>query len=292
MNVFDHYYDKVSKEELSKEQLLDIVNQLLKLNSFGSNQKSALDLGIKMSQSKNSDDDVIRKLLEVSQIRVGYANFVYRILDNGSKSLFDDVWKNGIGDGPLHFWKCKFADEKQLTEIYKEYFGKRDNDVHGQWLADEKNAFFKHPNAPDKLLSRKGNTNDQAALIQMASNPNITEKPKVFEIICDQIKTFRGFNTNVEKMIVALLGNTSLDWMKVAKGIELPKQLDRIFGKKTDSTSLSDVTLKSVVASKVKTAYIEFCKRDECPDNVKAYMYGVTGDESFLPQAAKDVFLF
>lgn len=292
MNVYDHYYDKVSNEELSKGQLLGIVNQLLKLNSFGSNQKTALDLGIKMSQSKNSDDDVIRKLLELSAIRVGYATFVYRILDNGSKALFDDIWKNGIGSGPLHYWKCKFADEKQLTEIYKEYFGKKDNDVHGQWLADEKNDFLKHPNAPDKLLSRVGNLRDHKSLVVMASNPNITEKSKAFDEICYQIKSFRGFNTLTEQMIVALLSNEKLDWLKVARGIELPKQLDRIFGKKTDSTNITDGVLKSVVTIKVKNAYIDFCKQTECPENVKNYMYGVTGDEGFLPQAAKDVFLF
>ena len=295
MNVFDHYYDRVENNKLSKEQLIEIVDQISRLNSFGSNKKSAFDLYLLMSQQSVADDELIRRLVEANvDGSVGYVNFTYRIMDNGSEQLFNDFWNNGVGRYKnFKAWKCKYASEKQLTEIYQEYFGsKKSPDVHGQWLADEKNDFFKHPNAPDKLLARVGNLRDDAALVQMVQSPTIDKKPKTFEYICDKFKTWTGFNTKVETMVIELLTNDSLDWMTVAKGIELPKQLGKVFGKKVDSDPLAIATFKDIVSKKIKEAFIHFCKRKESPENVKNYMYVVTGDEEFFPQSAKDVFLF
>jgi hypothetical protein len=282
MNVYDHYYDKVTNEKLTKGQLIDIITQIGKLNSFGNNKHTVFELYQKMSEEPVADEELVRLLVEANVSSYGGFNtFTHKILNNGTKKLFDDLWNNGIGEyKQLRYWKCKFADEKQLTEIYKELFESKVDPSHKTWQEAEKKEFFKHPNAPDKLLSRVKNIRDDAALIQMVENPNLTSKPKTFEAICTKVKEFNGWNSKVGTMLEKLLANTSLDWMTVAKGIDLPKQLAKIFSN------------GNVINKSTKEAFINFCKHKDSTENIKTYMYGKTGDEAFLPQSAKDIFLF
>lgn len=282
MNVYDHYYDKVSNEKLSKEQLIQILDQISRLNSFGSNKHTLFELYLKMASEPVADDELIRILVQKNvEGYGGFNNFTHKLLDFGSKKLFDDIWKNGIGDyETLKYWKSKHADAKQLEEIYKSTFTNKIPPEHKQWAEDEKKEFVKHPNVPDKILALVKNIRDEALILQMVENPNLTSKPKTFEAICAKLKEFTGWNSKVSTALEKLLANTSLDWMTVAKGIDLPKQLAKIFSN------------GNVINKSTKEAFINFCKHKDSTENIKTYMYGKTGDEAFLPQSAKDIFLF
>jgi len=124
-NIYDFYYDKVENGTPSKLELLEMCSTITTIPTWkvGLNKHTSYDLYLKMSEAQNVDDAVIRQLVIMNLTKydiVDQVNLTYIILDNGSKQLFNDIWENGIVKGmPYQFWKCKFASNEQLTEIYQ-----------------------------------------------------------------------------------------------------------------------------------------------------------------------------
>jgi len=282
-NVYDDYYEKVSKESFSKDDLLNILENLSKIHSFGKNYYTAFDLCLKMSESSNVDDEVIKELVKysLSKFNADQLNMEYLIVDNGSKKLFDELWENGMPpeNFPMKFWKSKHSSSKQLEEIYKDQLTPTKNKfVDKQWLNKERQQFFKHPNAPTKILSRNLKKIDN--LIAMASNPNLTNKSKIFDAVCEASLKVQLRDKKPDLILENLLINRNLEWSKVANAINIKKQIKDIIN---DSPFMKP-TRRIIILS--------FCKRKECPDEIKGMLYTHTGDDSFLPQTVKDVFLF
>ena len=65
-NVYDHYYDIITTKKLSKQEMLDILDELSHINSFGSNKHDSLDIYVKMAESDAADDDLIKKLVKLN----------------------------------------------------------------------------------------------------------------------------------------------------------------------------------------------------------------------------------
>ncbi len=282
MNVYDHYYERVENGQLSKAQLMDILNQLSRLNSFGNNKKNPFDLYLRMSEEPVVDDELIKALIEANLGYGGFNNGSYKIVDNGSKAVFDDLWKNGIGNyKTLKFWKSKHTDAKQLEQIYNEYFAKtvKIDPNHKTWLEQERKDFMKHPNVSDKIVGRVSFTKKPEDLASLAANPKITDKPKAFEAVCNMAKGY-GYDVKKDAILRNLLNNKGLDWKTVAKGIDIVSNVKHIFS-----------TGAFVSAEKTKLI-IDFCRHPDCPEQIKAFIYEKIKDEAFLPQAAKDIFLF
>lgn len=285
LNIFDHYYDLVSKNDMSKKELLDILDHIDKTSSFGSNNTTGFDLYYKMSQSKNADDEVIKRLVEMNQKRMPISsqmNLDYKISDNGSKTLFDELWSIGIPpdfDHPMKFWRSKYTSEKQLEQIYSEQLVVTKNrGVNKQWLQQQRATFFKHPNAPQKILLRNIKQNEN--LLAMASNPSLVNKPKIFSAVCGKAVVNSFSDKSYFNILEALLKNKHLNWKAVANGINLPKFVDGI---------LSD---SPFITKKKMQLILEFCKHDDCPTEIKAALYEFTKDEEFIPSVARDIFYF
>ncbi len=265
-------------EEVSTEKLKQILAQLEKAKADSGTKRNAFELYLKMSENKNADDDLIMQLVGKNLYLTGGLNEeTYRILDNGSKALFDDLWMNGPYEFTEKFWRSKHADAKQLTEVFKDYFEKTALPSEINKQSRLLKIFLQHPNVPDDILSRHSNVD--ANMIAMASNPNIVSKKKTFDEICKSIKTRTVFNGNMNELLEALLTNKAISWDKLAESINLEDNLIAGLGEEPPFEERTRIIL-------------EFCKRPECPDNIREYIYERTRDTDFLPQIAKDIFLF
>lgn len=282
VNVYDFYYDKVNSAKLSKQKLLDILDQISKLNSFGSNKKTSFDLFLLIAKSPNADDEVIKQLVKHNlKGSVTTMNLTYQIIDFGSKQLFEELWGTGIENfKSLKLWKSKHTDAKKLEEIYKEYFSTERKDVSKTWLDSERKQFLKHPNAPEKILARVGYIKNLDFLIVLAENTNIISKKKVFDQITSVVKAHSIYEVRYDLILEVFLKNASMDWDTIAKAIDLRKQLHVVFDQPETTTT------------RRKTMLIEFCKSKECDNETKNYIFEKTQDLEFLPQIVKDVFLF
>lgn len=276
MSIHDFYYNKLENEEVSTEKLKLILTELDNVQPDFNSKHNLFDLYLKMSENKNADDDLIMQLVGKNLYLTGGLNEeTYRILDNGSKVLFDDLWNNGPYEFTEKFWRSKHTDEKQLMDVYLEQFS---SPLPSNMTKQSRlyKIFLKHPNVPDNLMFKA--TQLDSYLITMASNPNIASKKKTFDFICKNIRENGPFDANQTDLLETLTKNKDIPWDIIATGINLEDKL--ISGLNEDPPSRRVQIL------------LDFCKRRDCPDNIREYIYERTRDTEFLPQVAKDIFLF
>ena len=107
------------------------------------------------------------------------------------------------------------------------------------------------------------------------------KKTKIFELICKRVKPMISSRSiEADSILEALLNNSNLDWKVVGRGIDIVAQVNNIFG-----------SLK-LATNKRKDLILNFCKHEDCPEKIKSYLYENTEDDDFLPQTAKDIFMF
>ena len=269
----DHLYDVVSKENPSKEELLKIIDEVDNANSFGNASFSVDDLFLKISDSKYADDTMI-EILYKSQVDNYRGTPIHnsKMLNNGSKKLFDKLWGDENTHGKwIKMWRSTHTDTKQLEAFWND-LNKSKKDVDKRWFEEIKLAFFRHPNAPEKILNRQLKNRD--SLLNIALNSNL--KGKAFEAVCAYAKVQRH-----DGIFENLTRNMGLDWKTIADGIDLKDQLKSMMGHGVISLS-----------ERRKYAIYDFFRRSDCPDKAKAVFFEITGDEEFAPQAVKDMFLF
>jgi len=287
LNIYDHYYEKISTENLNQTELLEILDIISNTYAFGNNKHTGFELCHLMSKSKNVDDNFIITLIKfILNKNLDNNNLTHQILDNGSKQLFDTFWVHGvdgIGNGrPLKFWRSKHSSSKQLEEIFKQQLtDKQNKGFDTLWLLNQRDEFFKHPNVPQKILLRVSKIKKHnISLVAMASNPNLINKGQIFNDICEKSIINDSNSRLYDNIFEALVNNKSLDWATVAKGINIETLLKRV---------LIDAP---ILSKKKKKLILEFCKHENCPDEIKNTLYKHTNDESYLSQITKDIFLF
>ena len=270
----DHLYDIVSKENPSKDEMYKMIEEVENANSFGSNSFSVDDLFLKMSQSEFADDKFIETmyLSQVENYR-GTPEHNSKMLNNGSKQLFDKLWGDENTHGKwIKMWRSTHADTKQLETFWND-FVKAKKGVDKRWFQEIKNAFFRHPNAPTKILNRQ--LKNKESLLNIAQNPSIGDK--ALDAVASYAKVQRH-----DGIFENLLRNKGLSWRMISEAIDMKEQLKIAFG---SGGFLS-------ASARRQAAIFEFFRRKDTPESAKEVMYKLTGDEEFLPQTAKDIFLF
>jgi len=273
MTNLDHLYDKVAKGKPTRDELLEIIDIVDNTTSFGNTSFTTDDLFLKISKSPNCTDDIIKFMydVQVENFR-GEPEYMAKMLDNGSKQLFDKLWgdKNTYGKW-IKLWSSKHADSKQLEAFWNDVI-KDSKGVDKNWLKNLKLSFFRHPNAPTKILNRQ--LKNKESLLNIALNPNLNGK--ALEAVCMYARVYKH-----EGIFENLTRNTSIPWKKIADGVDLKMQIKHMMN--GGILPMSD---------RRKVAMMDFFLRDDCPDDVKAGVYKLIPDERLLPQAAKDLFLF
>lgn len=270
-------YIRIENDNLSREEMLEIAKTIDKQTSFEHSVFTPSDVYILMAETgKLTPADI--KVLYNSQVNNFNVNpkEMGALLDQGTKALFDEIWdSSGDKFGAWNYlYKCKFTDSNQLEQLWTS----RSNKTHTkskQWLDELKKSILSHTNSPVKLQNR--NLRDKESLIQIAKSSNIGKKA------LEAISSYAQHEINViyDELIITLLNNDSLDWVTIANTINLKKHLD---------TMSTDSILN--VSKKRQIAIFKFCKKPNASDKAKLILYNITKDTSFLPQTAKDIFLF
>jgi hypothetical protein len=274
----DYFYDKIKKENPSRDDMLEMVDAIDNTTSFGNSSFEIKDVLLAIAESgKMNDYHDIKFIYDV--MIDGYNQdpvFTARILDQGTKKLFDELWSKGNKGGRwLHLWKSKYADGEQLSSVWNEYIINADKSTDKTWTASLKAHLLMHPNLPEKIMNKQ--LRAELNFYSLARNPNPSKKTK------DAIAKYLNnpISSNYDGIYENWLRNSSIKWEERARVANLREHLREMLAQGLLQPS-----------SRRQYAILDFCKLDETPDEVKAFMYEHTKDEDFLPQAAKDLFLF
>lgn len=274
MTDLEHLHNRLT-DNPTKETALDIIDIIENSNSYNSNniRISIGSIFTEIAEMDFADDKLIKRLYTI--LKENYELNVTsgsNILNNGSKKLFDSIWGNDNKYGKwINIWYSDHADEKQLEDFWNNVI-KGAKGVDKNWLSTVKNSFFRHPNAPSKILNRQ--LKNRESLLNLALNPKLSGK--AFQAVCDYAKVQRH-----DGIFENLTRNKSLKWADIANGIDLIHQLKTVFGGSVKMAS-----------ERREFAIVDFIRRDDAPEKAKTLLFEMTGNEEFAPQAVKDMFIF
>lgn len=267
----DHLYDRV-KADSSLENLLDIIEIVVSSNSFKEDSFTISDLFVKISEQKECTDKMIETMYQYLVDNYVGRSHIWKMMNNGSKKLFDKLWGDDNKFGKWqNLWWSEHADSKQLEAFWNATV-KDAKGIDKNWLQSLKNSFFRHPNAPKKILHRQ--LRNKESLLNLALNPSLDGK--AFETVCDYARVYKH-----DGIFENLTRNKSIPWKKIADGVDLKMQVKSMMG-----GGIIPMT------DRRKVAMMDFFLRPDCPDDVKLGVYKLIPDERLLPDHVKDMFLF
>lgn len=281
----DHIHQKVTTKKLTKDELLEIVNIIGRATSFKHSEISVNDIFNEIATYDTLTDDIIKSMYDIQYINAMLDMIITpEILDKGSKKLFDMLWNATNVSGTWGKWVNLFrsihTSGEQLQDFYDaieksesetdSYYSSKKN-----WFTTIKWQILKHPNCPEKIQNT--NLKSRESLEEIAKIPYPSKK--ALEAIQDRL-FYPDYKEN-DVIFVNFLKHSKLPWIEIAKIAELTKHLKAKFGDGLNTISEERIT-----------AIFNFCKRSDTPEEVRNFLYQHTQDNDFLPQVAKDVFLF
>jgi len=264
MLSIDHIYNKFKdKDNLKSKEILDIIELIENTSTFDNSIHSTTDLYVLFAK-KSNDLKIIKKMIE-SQINEYRSDFIFRLFDEGNKTLFDEFWED-YPTFQIKMFDSKFTDAKQLEAVYND-ITKRKN-IPKQFKNDMKNLIFLHPNCPPKILNRQ--LKNLETLELLASRKTIHDK--LFETMCLYSKVDR---TKQNSIFDALLSNMNIDWDKISEGVDLKSMLKDY----------------NILSQRRQGSIYKFFTRDDTPEKAKFVFYKITNDNTFMPKHTKELFM-
>lgn len=281
----DHIHQKVTTKKLTNDELLEIIGIIGRATSFKHSEISINGIFNKIATYDTLTDDIIKSMYDIQDKNAMLDIIITaKILDKGSKKLFDMLWNATNVSGTWGKWVNLFrsihtsgeqlqdfydAIEKSESETDSYYSSEKD------WFTTIKWQILKHPNCPEKIQDT--NLKSRESLEEIVKKPYPSKK--ALEAI--QHRLFYPNQTENDVIFVNFLKHSKLPWIEIAKIAELTKHLKAKFGDGSNTVSAERIT-----------AIFNFCKRSDTPGEVRKFLYQHTQDNDFLPQVAKDVFLF
>ena len=278
-------HQKVITKKLTNDELLEILSIIDRTTSFKHSEISINDIFNEIATYDTLTDDIIKFMYDIQDINAMLDMIITpEILDKGSKKLFDMLWNATNVSGTWGKWVNLFrsihtsgeqlqdfydAIEKSESETDSYYISKKN------WFTTIKWQILKHPNCPEKIQNT--NLKSLESLEEIAKIPYPSKK--ALEAI--QNRLFYPNHAENDDLFVNFLNHSKLPWLEIAKIAELTKHLKAKFGGGSNTISEERIT-----------AIFNFCKRSDTPEEVRNFLYQHTQDNDFLPQVAKDVFLF
>ena len=278
-------HQKVTTKKLTNDELLEILSIIDRTTSFKHSEISINDIFNEIATYDRLTDDIIKYMYEIQDKNAMLDMIITpEILDKGSKKLFDMLWNATNVSGTWGKWVNLFrsihTSGEQLQDFYdaieqsesetESYQRSKKN-----WFETIKWQILKHPNCPEKIQNT--NLKSLESLEEIAKIPYPSKK--ALEAI--QNRLFYPNHAENDDLFVNFLNHSKLPWLEIAKIAELTKHLKAKFGGGSNT-----------VSEKRITAIFNFCKRSDTPEEVRNFLYQHTQDNDFLPQVAKDVFLF
>lgn len=278
-------HQKVITKKLTNDELLEILSIIGRATSFKHSEISINGIFNEIAKYDTLTDDIIKSMYDIQYINAMLDMIITpEILDKGSKKLFDMLWNATNVSGTWGKWVNLFrsihANGEQLQDFYDaieksesetdSYYSSKKN-----WFTTIKWQILKHPNCPEKIQNT--NLKSRESLEEIAKIPYPSKK--ALEAIQDRL-FYPDYKEN-DDIFVNFLKHSKLPWIEIAKIAELTKHLKAKFGDGLNTISEERIT-----------AIFNFCKRSDTPEEVRNFLYQHTQDNDFLPQVAKDVFLF
>lgn len=281
----DLIHQKVTTKKLTNDELLEIIGIIGRATSFKHSKISINGIFNEIATYDTLTDDIIKSMYEVQDINAMLDIIITaEILDKGSKKLFDMLWNATNVSGTWGKWVNLFrsihTSGEQLQDFY-DAIEKSESETESyqtskkNWFETIKWQILKHPNCPEKI--QDANLKSLESLEEIAKIPYPSKK--ALEAI--QYRLFYPNQTENDDIFVNFLKHSKLPWIEIAKIAELTNHLKAKFGDGSNT-----------VSEKRITAIFNFCKRSDTPEEVRNFLYQHTQDNDFLPQVAKDVFLF
>ena len=281
----DLIHQKVTTKKLTNDELLEIIGIIGRATSFKHSEISINGIFNEIAKYDTLTDDIIKYMYDIQDTNAMLDIIITaEILDKGSKKLFDKLWNATNVSGTWGKWVNLFrsihTSGEQLQDFYhaikqsesetESYQRSKKN-----WFTTIKWQILKHPNCPEKIQNT--NLKSLESLEEIAKIPYPSKK--ALEAI--QNRLFYPNHAENDDLFVNFLKHSKLPWLEIAKIAELTKHLKAKFGDGSNT-----------VSEKRITAIFNFCKRSDTPGEVRNFLYQHTQDNDFLPQVAKDVFLF
>ena len=278
-------HQKVITKKLTNDELLEIIGIIGRATSFKHSEISINGIFNEIAKYDTLTDDIIKYMYDIQDTNAMLDIIITaEILDKGSKKLFDKLWNATNVSGTWGKWVNLFrsihTSGEQLQDFYdaieqsesetESYQTSKKN-----WFETIKWQILKHPNCPEKI--QNANLKSLESLEEIVKIPHPSKK--ALEAI--QQRLFYPNQTENDDIFVNFLKHSKLPWIEIAKIAELTKHLKAKFGDGSNTVSEERIT-----------AIFNFCKRSDTPEEVRNFLYQYTQDNDFLPQVAKDVFLF
>lgn len=281
----DLIHQKVTTKKLTNDELLEIIDIIGRATSFKHSEISINGIFNEIATYDTLTDDIIKSMYDIQDINAMLDIIITaEILDKGSKKLFDMLWNATNVSGTWGKWVNLFrsihTSGEQLQDFYDAIEQSESETVSYQrskknWFESIKWQILEHPNCPEKI--QNANLKSLESLEEIVKIPHPSKK--ALEAI--QQRLFYPNQTENDDIFVNFLKHSKLPWIEIAKIAELTKHLKAKFGDGSNTVSEERIT-----------AIFNFCKRSDTPEEVRNFLYQHTQDNDFLPQVAKDVFLF
>lgn len=270
----DLIHQKVTTKKLTNDELLEIIGIIGRATSFKHSKISINGIFNEIATYDTLTDDIIKSMYDIQDKNAMLGIIITaKILDKGSKKLFDMLWNATNVSGTWGKWVNLFrsihTSGEQLQDFYDAIEKSESETDSLKW------QILKHPNCPEKI--QNANLKSRESLEEIVKIPYPSKK--ALEAI--QHRLFYPNQTENDVIFVNFLKHSKLPWIEIAKIAELTKHLKAKFGDGSNTVSEERIT-----------AIFNFCKRSDTPAEVRNFLYQHTQDNDFLPQVAKDVFLF
>ena len=270
----DLIHQKVTTKKLTNDELLEIIGIIGRATSFKHSKISINGIFNEIATYDTLTDDIIKSMYDIQDKNAMLDIIITaKILDKGSKKLFDMLWNATNVSGTWGKWVNLFrsihTSGEQLQDFYDAIEKSESETDSLKW------QILKHPNCPEKI--QNANLKSRESLEEIVKIPYPSKK--ALEAI--QHRLFYPNQTENDVIFVNFLKHSKLPWIEIAKIAELTKHLKAKFGDGSNTVSEERIT-----------AIFNFCKRSDTPAEVRNFLYQHTQDNDFLPQVAKDVFLF
>lgn len=267
---FDKILAELTYREFTKEEFSDLLKTILDSNSNLVTKTDKFKVYEKIAQHSLCTEQMILDMVKNLQHSHTNSSDVSKLADYLSQDTFDELWdSNEMQQHNVYLTlvHSKHTTSEQLKMVYDKHVKSKNKTVSHKWQKDLKSSILSHPNCPSSILIPNAKGVDNAK--DMASNPNLPD---------NVLKIIGKLSLHDATLLRLIMENLSLDWTKIAYAVEMGIQLQR----------LRDGNMHP----QTKQILIDFFKRDDATEKGRATMFKLTGDEFFLPQSAKDIFLF
>ncbi len=275
----DELYKQVSNPNITRDEIDQIIDTIEHGTSFDNTYHNELKLFVKIASLPLSDPALVVRMYHVLKLVYTISPVDFKryseLLDYGSKVEFDKIWYND--NIQIKILDSKHCYGNQLQEFFdREVKSKNGRTMGIIWVKSMFDRLLNNPNCPDDI---------QLQAIKRFGEyfmPIIVTKIALSKEVLAHIKHYISYRDDDGKIFNNFVSSSKLSWKQISDIITF------------DYFFISDnytKTLNRLGDSRFATFKV-FCKRDDCPNEVKMQWFEWTDDVEFLPKDAKDIFVF